>query len=84
MARRKAKPAALPDQRWVPSSADLPPPPVAPDDRDPVVDALPAAEANGHKVGRQRHHLFCWHCDATGSVTNAGPHGTIFTEKCKR
>jgi hypothetical protein len=83
MARRKNNPAALPDQRWTPASGELPPP-VTPDDTDQVVKALPIAEGNGHKVGRERHLLFCWHCDATGSVIGDVIDGTIFTGKCMR
>ncbi len=82
MARRKDKPAPVPDQRWTPAS-DSPPAPVTPDDTDPVVKALPIAEGNGHKVGRAKLHLFCWHCDATGSVIESVPGGTIFTSECK-
>jgi len=78
MARRKDKPAPVPDQRWTPASAG-PPAPVTPDDTDSVVGTLPIAEGNGHKVGRSRNQLFCWHCDATGS----GTEGPIFTKKCR-
>lgn len=82
MARRRDKPNAPPDQRWTPAS-DASPSPQASDTTDRVVDALPIAEANGHKVGRQVNQLFCWHCDAIGSVLEYGPKGSIFTERCK-
>jgi hypothetical protein len=83
MARRKNNSGTLPDQRWTPASGDTLPP-VTPDDTDQVVKVLPIAESNGHKVGRERHHLFCWYCDATGSVIGSVTHGTIFTGKCVR
>lgn len=78
--RRSQDPPA--DARWTATATE--PPPVADTKPDPVVEALPGAEQNGHKVGRHNRVLFCWHCDATGMVAPEGATGTIFTTRCSK